>query len=54
MSDPVTGKDIVTLGWVANVKIQQGRVTFDVHVAYQSHGHIDLIRAESTRSVKAL
>ncbi len=54
VNDPVTGKDVVTLGWVANIKIQQGRVTFDLHVGHQSHDHIDLLRVETTRAVKAI
>lgn len=52
VTDPVTGKDIVSLAWIANIQIQGGKVSFDVHVPSSSELHTDTIRKECTEAVK--
>ncbi len=54
VTDPVSGHDLVKLGLVANIKIQAGKVSLDVHVPHSSLEHMDTIRTEVTRAVKAL
>jgi metal-sulfur cluster biosynthetic enzyme len=54
VTDPNTGKDVVSLGWVANIHAQMGRVTFDLHLTGTSDQHADLLREQSIKVVKAL
>lgn len=54
VTDPSSGKDLVVLNWIANIQIQAGKVSFDVHVASSSENHMDTIRAECIKVVKAV
>lgn len=54
VTDPSSGRDLVTLGWIANIQIQSGRVTFDVHVAASSEQHMEVLREQCIRAVKAV
>lgn len=54
VTDPTTGKDLVSLGLIANVRVQQGKVSFDVYLPSQSESHKDTIRTECVKAVKAI
>lgn len=54
VTDPVTGKDIVSLNWIANIQTQAGKISFDVHVASASEAHMDTLRQECAKVVKAI
>jgi len=52
VTDPTSGKDIVSLGLIANIKIQSGKVSFDLHVPHNSENHQELFRKEAISAVK--
>jgi ATP-binding protein involved in chromosome partitioning len=54
VTDPGSGKDLVSLGLVANVRVQQDKVSFDVYVPSQATSHTDELRAACVKAVKAL
>jgi ATP-binding protein involved in chromosome partitioning len=54
VSDPGSGKDLVSLGLVANVRVQQGKVSFDVYVPSHAEGHKDALRESCVKAVKAI
>jgi ATP-binding protein involved in chromosome partitioning len=54
VTDPGSGRDLVSLGLVANVRVQQGKVSFDVYVPSHAVGHKDALRAACISAVKSL
>lgn len=54
VTDPTSGKDLVTLGLVANLKIQAGKVSFDVYVPSASEMHMDMLRQACVKAVKEI
>lgn len=52
--DPGSKKDFVSLGLVANVRVQAGKVSFDLYVPTHAEAHMDALRAESLAAVKAV
>jgi ATP-binding protein involved in chromosome partitioning len=54
ITDPGTGKDFVSLGLVANVRVQQGKVSFDLYIPAQAEGHMDAIRTKAMAAVKGI
>lgn len=54
VTDPTSGRDIVSMGIVANVQVQQGKVSFDVYLPAQSEGHMETVRQSCVKAVKAL
>jgi ATP-binding protein involved in chromosome partitioning len=54
ITDPGTGKDFVSLGLVANVRVQQGKVSFDLYIPSQAEGHMDAIRSKAMAAVKGI
>lgn len=54
VTDPASGKDVVSLGLVVNIRVQADKVSFDLHVPHSSEQHADLLRAECVKAVKAL
>src|SRR4051812_19540735 len=54
VTDPTTGKDFVSLGLIANIRVQHGKVSFDVYLPSQSEAHKETIRQETIKAVKAL
>ena len=54
VTDPGTGRDLVSLGLVANVRVQQGKVSFDVYVPSHAVSHKDALRAACVNAVKAI
>ena len=54
VTDPGSGKDFVSLGLVANVRVQAGKVSFDVYVPAHAEGHMPELRAAATSAVKAV
>jgi ATP-binding protein involved in chromosome partitioning len=54
ITDPGSGKDFVSLGLVVNVRVQQGKVSFDLYVPAHAEGHLEEIRSAATKAVKAV
>ncbi|RZA09477.1 MAG: DUF971 domain-containing protein [Proteobacteria bacterium] len=54
LTDPGSGKDFVSLGLIANVRVQAGKVSFDIYVPAHAEGHMDALRATATSAVKAV
>lgn len=54
VTDPGTGRDLVSLGLVVNVRVQQDKVSFDVYVPTHAADHKDALRAACVKAVKAL
>lgn len=54
VTDPGSGRDLVSLGLVANVRVQQDKVSFDVYVPSHAAGHTDELRAACVKAVKAI
>ena len=54
VTDPGSGKDFVSLGLVANVRVQAGKVSFDVYVPAHAEGHMNELRSAATAAVKAV
>lgn len=54
VTDPGSGKDFVSLGLVANVRVSHGKVSFDVYVPSHAVGHKDALREQCARAVKAV
>lgn len=54
VTDPGSGKDVVSLGLVVNVRIQHGKVSFDLYVPSHAESHMDEIRAAATKAVKSV
>ena len=54
VTDPGSGKDLVSLGLVANVRVQQGKVSFDVYLPSHAVSHQDAMRAACIQAVKAI
>ena len=54
VTDPSTGHDLVKMGLIANIKIQAGKVSLDVHVPHSSLDHMDTIRTEVMKAIKSL
>jgi ATP-binding protein involved in chromosome partitioning len=54
VTDPGTCRDLVSLGLVANVRVQQGKVSFDVYVPSSAVEHTDALRASCVKAVKAI
>jgi ATP-binding protein involved in chromosome partitioning len=54
VTDPGSGKDFVSLGLVANVRVQQGKVSFDVYIPSHAEGHMDAIRSAAVTAVKSV
>jgi len=54
VTDPGSGKDFVSLGLVANVRVQAGKVSFDIYVPSHAEGHMPELRAAATAAVKAI
>jgi ATP-binding protein involved in chromosome partitioning len=54
VTDPGSGKDFVSLGLVANVRVQAGKVSFDLYVPSHAEGHMDALRASAMAAVKAV
>src|SRR3989344_6745560 len=52
VTDPNSGKDIVTLGWVSNVQIQAGRVLFEILAPKTLNA--EKLRLETAAEVKKL
>ncbi len=52
VTDPGSGKDFVSLGLVANVRVQQGKVGFDLYIPSHAEGHMDEIRSAASKAVK--
>ncbi|MGE3260572.1 MAG: P-loop NTPase [Bacteriovoracia bacterium] len=52
VTDPETGKDLVTLGLVANVRVQDGKVSFDIYLPSLANEQRDQIRAACVSAVK--
>ena len=54
VTDPGSGKDFVALGLVANVRVQAGKVSFDLYVPSHLEGDMDALRASALAAVKAV
>jgi len=54
VTDPGSGRDLVSLGLVANVRVQHGKVSFDVYVPSHATGHSDALRSACVSAVKAV
>lgn len=54
VTEPSSGKDLVSLGLVANVRVQQGKVSFDVYVPSSAASHTDALRAACVNAVKSI
>jgi ATP-binding protein involved in chromosome partitioning len=54
VTDPGSGKDFVSLGLVANVRVQAGKVSFDIYVPSHAEGHMTELRSAATAAVKAV
>lgn len=54
VTDPGSGKDLVSLGLVANVRIQHNNVSFDIYVPSHALGHKDALREACVKAVKAI
>lgn len=54
VTDPGSGKDFVSLGLVVNVRVQHGKVSFDLYVPSHAEGHMDALRASAIAAVKAV
>lgn len=54
VTDPGSGKDFVALGLVANVRVQAGKVSFDLYIPSHAEAHMDSIRASALAAVKAV
>jgi len=54
VTDPGTGKDLVSLGLVVNVRVQTDKVSFDVYVPSHAVSHKDALRAACVNAVKAV
>jgi ATP-binding protein involved in chromosome partitioning len=54
VTDPTSGRDLVSLGLVVNVRVQAGKVSFDLYVPAASEGHIDALKAAAVKAVKAV
>ena len=54
VTDPTSGKDLVSLGLIVNIRVQQGKVSFDVYIPSHAEAHSDTLREQCTRAVKAL
>lgn len=54
VTDPSTGKDFVSLGLVANVRVQQGKVSFDLYLPSGAEGHMEALRSKALASVKSI
>lgn len=54
VTDPGTGKDFVSLGLVANVRVQSGKVSFDLYIPSTAEAHMDALRKTATEAVKAV
>ncbi|MGZ3682304.1 MAG: iron-sulfur cluster assembly protein [Bdellovibrionota bacterium] len=54
VTDPGSGRDLVSLGLVANVRVQGDKVSFDVYVPSHAVGHTDAMRASCVAAVKAI
>jgi ATP-binding protein involved in chromosome partitioning len=54
VTDPGSGKDFVALGLVANVRVQAGKVSFDLYIPSHAEAHMDSIRAAALNAVKAV
>jgi ATP-binding protein involved in chromosome partitioning len=52
VTDPATGRDLVSLGLVVNVQVQAGKVSFDLYVPSQSEMHSDALRAAAVAAAK--
>jgi ATP-binding protein involved in chromosome partitioning len=52
--DPGSKKDFVSLGLVANVRVQAGKVSFDLYIPSHAEGHMEILRAEALAAVKSL
>lgn len=54
VTDPTSGRDLVSMGMVVNIRVQQGKVSFDVYVSAQAEAHMDTIRQQCVKAVKAI
>lgn len=54
VTDPETGKDLVTLGLVANIRVQDGKVSFDIYLPSLANEQKDQVRAACVSAVKAV
>ncbi len=54
VTDPGSGRDLVSLGLVANVRVQQGKVSFDVYVPSHAVSHKDALRTACVNAVKTV
>jgi ATP-binding protein involved in chromosome partitioning len=54
LTDPGSGKDFVSLGLIANVRVQDGKVSFDVYLPSHAESHRDEIRRKAIECVKAV
>jgi len=54
VTDPGSGRDLVSLGLVANVRVQADKVSFDVYVPSHATEHTDALRAACVKAVKAI
>jgi ATP-binding protein involved in chromosome partitioning len=54
VTDPETGKDLVSLGLVANVRVQDGKVSFDIYLPSLANEQRDQIRNACMSAVKAI
>ena len=54
VTDPGSGRDLVSLGLVANVRVQGDKVSFDVYVPSHAVSHTDELRAACVKAVKGL
>src|SRR3989338_9223600 len=54
VTDPGSGRDLISLRLVANVRVQQGMVSFDVYLPSHAEGHRDALRAACVSAVKSV
>jgi ATP-binding protein involved in chromosome partitioning len=54
VTDPGSGRDLVSLGLVANVRVQGDKVSFDVYVPSHAVEHTEALRAACVKAVKAI
>src|SRR3990167_6213682 len=52
--DPRSGKDIVALGWIGEIKARFGNVSFDIHLPADSHLPEAELKSACIGAVKSL